>query len=76
MTKPITGLPKGHVPRFPPPADRSAQFGSHTHEARDLRRQADAADWSGDYDTANRLYEWADWHRKEAAMHGDLMPLF
>ncbi|WP_395454839.1 hypothetical protein ACHMW5_13890 [Azospirillum melinis] len=76
MTKPITGLPKGHVPRFSPPADRSHLFGSHTQEARKLRSAADAADWTGDHDTAKRLYARADWHRNEAATHGDLAPLF
>lgn len=75
MPKPITGLPKGHVPRYRPPADNSHLFGSHTQEARRLRRAADEADWSGDAATAKRLYSLAEYHRAEAAV-SDLMPLF
>lgn len=76
MSKRIAGLPKGHVPRLMPFADNSHMFGSHTQEARELIRQADVADWSGDHETAKRLYARADWHRNEAAIHGDLLPLF
>ncbi|WP_376960074.1 hypothetical protein ABNQ39_20400 [Azospirillum sp. A26] len=74
MPKP-TGLPHGHVPRFAPPADRSPLFGSHTEEAKRLRRAADEADWAGNPDTAKRLYARAEYHRAEAAV-SDLMPLF
>lgn len=76
MPNPITGLPKGHVPRFPPPADRSALFGSHTQEARRLKREAEEAEWAGDFAKADILRRCADWHRNEAAMHGDLLPNF
>ena len=76
MPKPITGLPRGHVPRFPPPPDRSENFGSYTQEARRLRSAADTADWSGDHETAQRLYAEADWHKQQAAAYGDCMPLF
>lgn len=75
MTARITGVPLGRAPRFAPPADRSALFGSHSQEAARLRRQADEADWHGDADTAKRLYEQAAHHRDEAATC-DLMPLF
>lgn len=76
MTNPITGLPKGHVPRFSPPADRSTLFGSHTQEARRLRAAAEDAEWSGDIAKADSLRRAADWHRNEAATNGDLLPLF
>lgn len=75
MPKP-TGLPLGHIPRFAPPADRSALFGSHTAEYRRLKIEVGNADWSGNPDTAKRLYARAEFHRAEAATNGDLMPLF
>lgn len=76
MAKRISGLPRGHVPRYLPPADRSHLFGSHTQEARLLNRDAEAADWSGDFAKADSLRRAADHHRNEAATHGDLMPNF
>lgn len=78
MTKPITGTPRGHVPRFAPPAGRSALFAAltHTQEARALMQQASDAEWNGDTAKARRLYAAAAYHRNEAATNGEMQPLF
>ena len=76
MPKPITGLPRGHVPHYRPPANNSHLFGSHTREMESLTRQAKDAEWAGDFAKADRLFAEADHHRNELAMHGDLAPLF
>lgn len=78
MPKPITGLPKGHVPHYRPPADNSHLFAkrTHTQEARALTQQASDAEWIGDLDTARRLYADAAYHRSEAAINGEMQPLF
>lgn len=77
-TKPIPGLPLGHVPRFAPPADRSHLFAkrTHTQEARSFTQQASDAEWIGDHEAARTLYAKAAYHRSEAADNGELQPLF
>ncbi|MCM8735162.1 hypothetical protein M5E06_13315 [Azospirillum sp. A1-3] len=75
MPKPITGLPRGHVPRYRPPADNSHLFGSYREEAASLKRAADAAEWAGDTAKADELLAKAKQCRIDGATC-DLMPLF
>lgn len=74
--KPITGLPKGHVPHYRPPADNSHLFGSHARKIKQLTQQASDAEWAGDFAEADKLRNKADYHRSELAVNGDWAPNF
>jgi hypothetical protein len=72
-----TGLPRGHVPRYTPPADNGHLFGSYSAEARRLERAASDAEWVGDFTRADALRaELASVRDAQAMTTSDMMPLF
>lgn len=73
----ITGLPRGMVPRYTPPADMSRFYGSYRAEVRRLETAASDADWRGDHAKADKLRaELAVVRREQDEAHTDVMPLF